>query len=33
MERALSLVDGPAVTQRSHVTDDVPDEPVKRFKL
>jgi hypothetical protein len=32
-ERARSLVDGPVVTRRSHVTDGVPDVPVKRLKL
>jgi hypothetical protein len=31
MERALSLDDGPAVTRRSHVTDGVPEDPVKRL--
>ncbi len=33
MERARSLGDGPAVTRRSHVTDVVPDDPVKRLTL
>jgi hypothetical protein len=33
MERALSLGDEPAVIRRSHVTDGVPDDPVKRLKL
>jgi hypothetical protein len=32
-ERARSLGDGPVVTRRSHVTDGVPDNPVKRLKL
>ena len=29
----LSLDDKPVVTRRSHVTDGVPDDPVKRLKL
>jgi hypothetical protein len=33
MKRARSLLDGPVVTQGSHVTDVVPDDPVKRLKL
>ncbi len=33
MKRALSMNDGPVVTRRSHVTDGVPDDPVKRLKL
>ena len=32
-ERARSLVDGPVVTRRSHVTDGFPDDPVKRLNL
>ena len=32
-ERARSLGDGPVVTRRSHVTDGVPDDPVKRLNL
>jgi hypothetical protein len=32
-ERARSLDNGPVVTRRSHVTDGVPDDPVKRLKL
>jgi hypothetical protein len=29
----LSLGDKPVMTRRSHVTDVVPDDPVKRLKL
>ncbi len=33
MKRVLSMNDGPVVSGRSHVTDGVPDESVKRLKL
>jgi hypothetical protein len=33
MKRARSLGDGPMVARRSHVTDGVPDDPVKRLEL